>query len=145
MESISLIIPISETNVPTGTEIASYRRVLRDQAHASSVEVILAGHFPAAVHAAGASDSILIPTAGTGKIAALREGMDAASNELLVVWDPHRAYAPQAIVEVIEGLLISDADFAIAVPRRDRHRSWWRTLARRCLGAVSQLTLGTSG
>jgi dolichol-phosphate mannosyltransferase len=70
--------------------------------------------------------------------------MDAASNELLVVLDPHRAYTPQAIVEVIEGLLISDADFAIAVPRRDRHRSWWRTLARRCLGAVSQLTLGTS-
>ena len=93
---------------------------------------------------AGASDSIFIPTAGTGKIAALREGMDAASNELLVVLDPHRAYTPQAIVEVIEGLLISDADFAIAVPRRDRHRSWWRTLARCCLGAVSQLTLGTS-
>ena len=144
MVSISLIIPISETNVLTGTEIASYRRVLRDQAHASSVEVILAGDVSAAAHASGASDSILIPTAGTGKIAALREGMDAASNELLVVLDPHRAYPPQAIIEVIEGLLISDADFAIAVPRRDRHRSWWRTLARRCLGAVSQLTLGTS-
>ncbi len=144
MESISLIIPISETNVPMGTEIASYRRVLRDQAHASSVEVILAGHFSAAAHAPGASDSILIPTAGTGKIAALREGMDAASNELLVVLDPHRAYTPRAIVEVIEGLLVSDADLAIAVPRLDRHRSWWRTLARRCLGAVSQLTLGTS-
>ena len=145
MESISLIIPISETNVPTGTEIASYRRVLRDQAHASSVEVILAGDFSAAAHAPGASDSILIPTAGTGKIAALREGMDAASNELLVVLDPHRAYPPQAIVEVIEGLLISDADFAIAVPRRDRHRSWWRTLARRCLGAVEPVNLGYFG
>src|SRR5271166_6481515 len=144
MVSISLIIPISETNVLTGTEIASYRRVLRDQAHASSVEVILAGDVSAAAHASGASDSILLPTAGTGKIAALREGMDAASNELLVVLDPHRAYTPQAIVEVIEGLLISDADLAIAVPRRDRQRSWWRTLARRCLGAVSQLTLGTS-
>ncbi|MBV8310999.1 MAG: GtrA family protein [Planctomycetaceae bacterium] len=144
MKSISLIIPISGTDVPTGTEIASYCRVLRDQAHASSVEVILAGDFSAAVHAPGATDSILIPTAGTGKIAALREGMDAASNELLVVLDPHRAYPPQAIVEVIEGLLISDADFAIAVPRRDRHRSWWRALGRRCLGSIGQLTLGTS-
>jgi dolichol-phosphate mannosyltransferase len=144
MESISLIIPISGTDVPTDADIASYRRVLRDQAHASSVEVILAGHFPAAAHAPGASNSILIPTAGTGKIAALREGMDAASNELLVVLDPHRAYTPQAIVEVIEGLLTSDADFAIAVPRRDRHRSWWRALGRRCLGLIGQLTLGTS-
>ena len=53
MESISLIIPISETNVPTGTEIASYRRVLRDQAHASSVEVILAGDFSAAAQRLG--------------------------------------------------------------------------------------------
>ncbi len=74
MESISLIIPISETDVPTDTDIASYRRVLRDQAHASSVEVILAGHFPAAAHAPGASDSILIPTAGTGKIACAPRG-----------------------------------------------------------------------
>ena len=70
MESISLIIPISETDVPADADIASYRRVLRDQAHASSVEVILAGHFSAAAHAPGASDSILLPTAGTGKIAA---------------------------------------------------------------------------
>ena len=30
MESISLIIPISGTDVPTDTDIASYRRVLRD-------------------------------------------------------------------------------------------------------------------
>ena len=35
MESISLIIPISETDVPTDAEIASYRRVLEDQVHAS--------------------------------------------------------------------------------------------------------------
>jgi len=144
MESISLIIPVSEANVPTDTEIASYRRVLQDLAHAASIEVILAGDFSPEADAPGASDLIVIPTAGGGKIAALRKGMHAASNELLVVLDPQRAYPPQAIVEVIGGLLTSDADFAIAVPRRDRHRSWWRALGRRCLGLIGQLTLGTS-
>ena len=70
--------------------------------------------------------------------------MEAASSELLVVLDPHRAYPPQAIVEVIEGLLTSEADLAIAVPRRDPNRSWWHALTRRCLGAIGQITLGTS-
>ena len=96
-------------------------------------------------HAPGASDSILIPTAGTGRIAALREGMDAASNELLVVLDPHRAYTPQAIVEVIEGLLTSDADLAIAVPRRDRHRSWWRYAGAALPGIVEPVNPGYFG
>jgi len=144
MESISLIIPISGSNVPTDTDIASYRRILQDKAHASSVEVILAGDFSVEANAPGASDPILIPTTGAGKIAALRKGIDAASSELLVVLDPHRAYTPQAIVEVIEGLLTSDVDLAIAVPRRDQHRSWWHALARRCLGSIGQLTMGTS-
>ena len=144
MESISLIIPTTETDVPKETDIASYRRVLLDQAHACAVEVILAGDFSAAANMPGAGDSIVIPMAGTEKLAALREGMDAASNELLVVLDPQRSYPPQAIIEVISGLLASDADFAIAVPRRDRHRSWGQTLARRCLGALGQLTMGTS-
>jgi len=144
MESISLIIPISETDVPTDKDIASYRRILLDQVHATSIEVILAGDLPAKSNAAGASDPIVIPTTGAGRIAAVRKGINAASSELLVVLDRHRAYTPQAIVEVIEGLRTSDVDFAIAVPRRDRHRSLWHALARRCLGAIGQLTMGTS-
>src|SRR5208282_1833228 len=112
MESISLIIPISGSNAPTDTDIASYRRILQDKAHASSVEVILAGDFSVEANAPGASDPILILTAGAGKIAALRKGIDAASSELLVVWD--------------------------------QHRSWWHALARRCLGSIGQLTMGTS-
>ena len=87
---------------------------------------------------------MVVPTAGGGKVAAFRAGMAAASNELVVVLDPQRAYASEAIVEVIEALLNSDADVAIAVPRRDRRRSRWHALARRCLGAIGQLTLGTS-
>ena len=67
MESISLIIPISGTDVPTDTDIASYRRVLRDQAHASSVEVILAGHFPAAAHALGRAIRSSFPRQARGK------------------------------------------------------------------------------
>ncbi len=144
MESISLIIPISETDVPTDADIASYRRILQEQAHASSVEVILAGDFPVKATVAGASDTIVIPTAGGGKIAALRKGIHAASSEWLVVLDRRRAYTPQAIVEVIEGLLASDVDFAIAVPRRDQYRSWWHALARRCVGSIGRLTMGTS-
>ncbi len=45
---------------------------------------------------------MVVPTAGGGKVAALRAGMAAASNELVVVLDPQRAYASEAIVEVIE-------------------------------------------
>lgn len=144
MESISLIIPISATGTLSNLDIASYRRVLEEKAHASTVEVILAGDVVAAEHAHQAADPIIIAAAGQGRIGALREGMNAASRELLVVLDPQRSYPPDALVEVIEGLRTSDADLAIAVPRRDPNRSWWHALTRRCLGAVGQLTLGTS-
>ncbi len=144
MESISLIIPITETDLPTDADLAAYRRTLQDQAHASSVEVILAGDVPARGSTAGASDPVLIHMAGAGKIAAVRKGIDAASSELLVVLDRHRAYTPEAIVAVIEALRNTDVDCAIAVPRRDQRRSVWQALARRCLGSIGRLTMGTS-
>ena len=87
MESISLIIPISGTDVPTDADIASYRRVLRGPGAC----LFSRGHpcraFPGCGALAPGERLILIPTAGTGKIAALREGMDAASNQLFVVLD----------------------------------------------------------
>jgi dolichol-phosphate mannosyltransferase len=144
MESISLIIPISQADVPTDAEIAAYRRTLQDEARVPSVEVVLAGDLPVDPNAPEPSDSILIPMSGAGRLAALRKGIGAASSDLLVVLDPRRSYAPRAIVEVIAGLQASDADFAIAVPRRDQQRSWWQALARRCLGSIGRLTMGTS-
>jgi len=144
MESISLIIPVSQTDLPTNEDIASYRRILQDQVHASSAEVILSGDFSAEANALESSETILIPTTGAGRITALRKGISAASSELLVVLDPNRAYPPQAIADVIEGLLTSDVDFAIAVPRRDQHRPWWHALARRFVGSIGRLTMGTS-
>ena len=144
MESISLIIPVSGTDRPSDHELATYRRVLADQVRASSVEVILAGDLGAGPEPARDSGPVLVPTPGAGRVTALRRGMAAASNDLLVVLDPRRAYPPRAIVEVIEGLANSDADFAIAVPRRDRNRPWWDALARRFVGTIGQITMGTS-
>lgn len=144
MESISLIIPVSGTDVPTEAEIASYRRVLQDEVHARSIEVIFAGDYQPDADAAVPSDVIFVPAAGAGRIAASRAGMAAASSELVVLLDPQRAYPPQAIVETISGLSCSDVDIAIAVPRRDPNRSWWDALTRRCLGAFGQITMGTS-
>jgi dolichol-phosphate mannosyltransferase len=107
------------------------------------VEIILAGDLVPEANSDGSS-RLVVAAAERGKIAALHAGMDAATNESLVVMDPRREYAPEAIVKVLEALSTTDADLVIAVPRRQRHRSPWHALARRCLGAIGQLTLGTS-
>jgi dolichol-phosphate mannosyltransferase len=142
MESISLII-LRSGRKPTDADIASRCRILQDQGYATSVETILAGDVVSEANFSGSSKLVVAATEG-GKIGALRAGMDAATNELLIVMDPRRQYAPEATIEALEALCSSSADFVIGVPRIERHRSLWHALARRCLGAIGQLTLGTS-
>ena len=142
MQSISLIVPISSASALADVE--SYRRALEEQVDACSVEVILAGDVATPEQNLQAVAPIIVPAEGEGRVSAFRAGMKAASSDLLVVLDPQRSYPPQTLVQVIEGLRTSEADLVIAVPHRDRGRSWWRSLARRCLGLAGQVTLGTS-
>jgi dolichol-phosphate mannosyltransferase len=144
MKSLSLIVPVSSASSVTQLDITTYRRFLLEQAGGTAVEIIVAGAASDFEDNQTTPPIRLVMGAGEGMVGALRGGIQAASGELIVVLDPHRSYSPVALAEVVEALRESDADLAIAVPRRDQDRSWWRSLGRRGLGLLSQLALGTS-
>jgi dolichol-phosphate mannosyltransferase len=147
MKNLSLIVPVSSASSLAQLDVTTYRRVLLEQAGSTVVEIIVAGaasDFEDFEHDQTTPPIRLVRGAGEGVVGALRGGIQAASGELIVVLDPHRSYSPGALAEVVEGLRQSDADLAIAVPRRDQDRGWWRSLVRRGLGLLSQLALGTS-
>ncbi|MGO9599136.1 MAG: GtrA family protein [Isosphaeraceae bacterium] len=144
MKSLSLIVPASSVSSLAQLDIAAYRRFLLEQAHSPAVEIIVAGAASDFEHDQTTPPIRLVRGAGEGMVGALHGGIKAASGEVIVILDPHRSYCPQALADVVEGLRESDADLAIAVPRRDQKRAWWRSLVRRGLGLFSQFALGTS-
>ena len=144
MQSISLIVLASSPGAATKLDLSPYRRVLQERAGAAPVEMIIATaaldqHAPLP-----GIDPAIRQVRGDGRVGALRAGIDAASGELLVVLDSARSYAPSALGEVTDRLRHGETDLAIAVPRRQSGRAWWRALGRRCLGLLSDAGLGTS-
>ncbi len=140
MRSITLIIPASGTELPGDSEINAYHGVLAELADGGTVELVIAGETTSPLPA----DVIHVSGLNRGTISSVRAALEAASGELVVVVDARRSYPAAAIKEAVTGLLASDADLMIAVPRRQHGRSWPGALARRGLGVLSKVVLGTS-
>jgi dolichol-phosphate mannosyltransferase len=144
MVSISLIIPHSLGRTKANFDIEAYRRVLRQQAGVSSVEVIHAGKFDGLDEDLKRDSGVLLAAADEGRVKRLRVGMEAASGDVIIVIDPERPYPPAALLELLQGLNASDAEMAIAVPGRNGSESAWSLLRRSSVGLASLLSFGTS-
>jgi dolichol-phosphate mannosyltransferase len=150
MESLSLIIPVSSAEELAKFDFSFYRRLLRERGQVSDVQIIVAGELGDAAQSGDIAQSgeglgtTMLPLTGGGCVGALHAGLSAASNELLLVLDPRRSYAPEALISTLAGLRDSTVELAIAVPRRTETRGIFRSLGRRVLGLVGRATLGTS-
>jgi dolichol-phosphate mannosyltransferase len=143
MMRISLIVPESADKASDAQGIEAYRDALQEQAGAFPVEVVLSGPDESSPSARFRSPVVLAPARG-GRVDCLRAALEAASGEVLVVVDPERSYPPEAIAQLIEGLISAEADLAIAVPAGSPGLPGLPSLRRTILGLFSRVALGTS-
>jgi dolichol-phosphate mannosyltransferase len=143
MMRISLIVPESADKASDAQWIEAYRDALLEHAGAFPVEVVLSGVGESSVSALGRSPIVLAP-AGGGRVDRLRAGLETASGEVLVVVDPERSYPPEAIAQLVDGLISAEADLAIAVPGGSPAMPGLTLLRRSLLGLFSRVALGTS-
>jgi dolichol-phosphate mannosyltransferase len=144
MQSISLIVLNTLSGSAATLDIPTCRQMLQELAGEARVEIILAGAVDDRDHPGNGVEPRVVPTPADEPVGALRAGIQAASGELLVVLDSRRSYSPSALAQVVGRLRNSEAELAIAVPKRQRGRPWWQALGRRCLGLASEASLGTS-
>jgi dolichol-phosphate mannosyltransferase len=121
MTRISLVIPLVRRKPPVELDIESYRQALEEQVGTSSVEVILSGEAGEPCWSSKADSLIVLPHTGRNDLECLREGMRVATGEIVVVLDPSRRYAPEALGQVVQELRHTRADVAIGVPAHSRN------------------------
>ena len=139
MARISLVIPLTCRKTPVDLDIESYRRALEEQAGVTSVEVILSGEAGEPGSSSEADCLIVVPMNGKNQLECLRAAMRVATGEIVVVLDPSRRYAPEALGQVVKALRHARADVAIGVPTRSRN--WLYCKAG--FGMLGQVALGS--
>jgi dolichol-phosphate mannosyltransferase len=139
MLRISLIIPPSRSNLPLDIDIESYRHALEEQVSLASVEVILSGEADDRLRSTSANSSVAVPSHSKSDLECVRAAMRVATGDIIVVLDPSRRYAPEALGQVVHALRHARADLAIGVPARSRHWLYCRA----GLGMLGQAALGS--
>ncbi len=143
MSSISLIAPLSNGRTFRDGDLAAYQRVLLEQEGIDRVEIVLAGE-TADEALVDLHPVIRVGSERTNDVSLLREGLAAATGDILMVLDPSRAYAPEALLQVLDSLRNSDAAVVVGVPRRERRGLTFRSVRSRTLTILGKLALGTS-
>jgi dolichol-phosphate mannosyltransferase len=137
MDRISLVVPVSANGAFARLDLEAYRRALCEHGPFAHVEVVLAGDLLGQVLPPPGDDLILVETLGAPRVSALRLGMEAATGDPVVVVDPNRPYPPEALLQVVDRLLSSPAEVAIAVPGQSK-------LSNRGIALAARLALGTA-
>lgn len=143
MSSISLIAPLTNGRSFRDGDLETYQRVLLEQEGIDRVEIVLAGEnggesldeLHPVVHVSGER---------TNDVGLLREGLAAATGDILIILDPSRAYAPEALLQVLDSLRNGDAAVVVGVPRQQRRGLTLRSVRSRTLAILGKLALGTS-
>jgi dolichol-phosphate mannosyltransferase len=120
MARISLVIPLACRNPLVDLDIESYLHALEEQAGIGPVEVILSGEAGESGTSSRADSWVVLPMSGKNQLECLHEAMRVATGDIVVVLDPSRNYAPEALGQVVQALRHARADLAIGVPARSR-------------------------
>lgn len=144
MSRISLIIPGTVDKSIHGDEIASYQRILQERGGADSVEIVLSDRVARDDAIVGQFPLVRIFEEDANHVSLLRKGLAAATGDILLVLDPTRVYAPEALLQVLESLRTSTADVVVGVPNPGRDGVSARGLRHRTLAILGRLALGTS-
>ncbi|MDR3618563.1 MAG: GtrA family protein [Paludisphaera borealis] len=144
MSRISLIIPWTAEKTIRGDDLASYQRILQEQGGADSVEVVLSERIADADAFVGLHPLIRIVEEDANHVSLLRRGLAAATGDILLVLDPTREYAPEALLQVLGSLRTSTADVVVGVPRPGRNGLTLRGMQLKALAVLGRLALGTS-
>ena len=143
MSSISLIAPLANGRTFRDGDLATYQRVLLEQEGVERVEIVLAGDVDGEA-LSGLHPVIRAGGEETNDVSLLRVGLAAATGDILMVLDPSRAYAPEALLQVLDSLRNSSAAVVVGVPRVRRRRLTPWSVRSRTLSILGKLALGTS-
>jgi len=143
MSSISLIAPLTNGRTFRDGDLASYQRVLLEQEGIDRVEIVLAGDARDDA-LADLHPVVRVGCEQTNDVSLLRGGLAAATGDILLVLDPSRAYAPEALLQVLDSLRNSSAAVVVGVPRGRRRRLTPWSVRSRSLAILGKLALGTS-
>jgi len=144
MSSISLIAPLTHGRTFRDGDLAAYQRVLLEQPGVDRVEIVLAGEVGDDEPLVGLDPVVRAVREGANDVSLLRGGLAAATGDILLVLDPARAYAPEALLQVVDSLRNSDAAVVVGVPRPQRRGLTFRSVRSRTLAILGKLALGTS-
>jgi len=144
MSRISLIIPWTVDKSICGDDLAAYQRILREGGGAESVEVVLSERAEGADLLADLYPLIRIFEEDANHVSLLRKGLAAATGDILLVLDPTRHYAPEALLQVLDSLRTSDADVVVGVPQPRAGDPTMRGMKVKALTILGRLALGTS-
>lgn len=144
MIRISLIVPATRDVPFRNGELATYQRLLMDQPGVESVEVVFADRAPVDRLSLAVHPMIQVVDDAANHVSLLRKGLAAAQGDVLIVLDPTREYAPEAILQVLESLREGDADLVVGVPRSGRKLWSLGGVRGRTLAILGRLALGTS-
>ncbi len=144
MSSISLIVPATRDDPFRNGELATYQRLLTEREGVGEVEVVFADRAAVDRRSLAVHPMIQVVDDAANHVGLLRQGLAAARGDVLIVLDPARDYAPEAVLQVYETLRDGDADVVVGVPRSGR-KLWSLGGARgRVLAILGRLALGTS-
>jgi dolichol-phosphate mannosyltransferase len=121
MVRISLVISLADRKPPVDFDIEKYRQALEEQGDVASVEVILCSEAGAESGSSKADSLVFAPNHGKNHAACLHDAMRVAAGDIIVVLEPSRHYAPEALGQVVQALRNARADLAIGVPARSRN------------------------
>jgi dolichol-phosphate mannosyltransferase len=144
MSHISLIVPATRDDPFRKGELAVYQRILMEQGDVDGVEVVFAGREAVDRHSLAVHPMIQVVDDAANHVSLLRRGLAAAQGDVLIVLDPAREYAPEAVLQVYEALRDGDADVVVGVPRCGRKLWSLGGVRGRTLAILGRLALGTS-
>ena len=144
MSRISLIIPGTMDKSIHGDELATYQRILQERGGADTVEIVLSERVARDEEVVGQFPLVRIFEEDANHVSLLRKGLAAATGDVLLVLDPSRVYAPEALLQVLESLRTSTADVVVGVPTPVRTGATVRGVRHKTLAILGRLALGTS-
>ncbi|WP_337175680.1 GtrA family protein [Paludisphaera sp.] len=144
MSQISLIVPATRDDPFRKGELATYQRLLMEQEGVDEVEVVFADRAAVDRLSLAVHPMVQVVDDAANHVSLLRHGLAAARGEVLIVLDPAREYAPEAILQVYEALRDGDADVVVGVPRSGRKLWSLGGVRGRTLAILGRLALGTS-
>lgn len=144
MSRISLIVPATRDEPFRNGELATFQRLLMGRAGVEAVEVVFADRAPTDRLSLAVHPMIQVVDDAANHVSLLRRGLAAAQGDVLIVLDPTREYAPEAILQVLDSLRESGADLVVGVPRSGRKLWSLGGVRGRTLAILGRLALGTS-